>query len=160
MLHVTHSTLLFLSGLVWLIGGCVLLPLGLNFVTGTLLIENIAQPHPILNFLAPYVGGTESAACFWIVFCLLIGFLKGRKIFSKTVNRSVNRILSLPNPAPLSRIYPLSYYILLGSMILLGVLMRFTPFDVRGGVDIAVGSALINGAVLYFRQGWLVRQAV
>jgi hypothetical protein len=26
------------------------------------------------------------------------------------------------------------------------------PFDIRGGVDVAIGSALINGAMLYFRH--------
>lgn len=158
MFNFSHATLISLSGLVWLLVGVVLLPLGLNFVVDSLLIENSLQSHPVLNFLAPYVGGQESAALVWISIALLIGYLKGRKVFAKSVNRSVNRILTLPNPAPLSKIYTPGYYILLGSMILLGILMRFTPMDVRGGVDIAVGSALINGAVLYFRQAWLVRR--
>jgi hypothetical protein len=160
MFKVSHATLIFLSGFVWLAVGCFLLPLGLNFIVETLLKENSAQPHPILSFLASYVGGLEPAALIWIAITLLIGFLKGRSVFAKSVNRSVNRILTLPNPAPLSKIYTLSYYILLGSMVLLGVLVRFAPLDIRGGVDVAVGSALINGAVLYFRQAWLARRAV
>jgi len=134
------------------------LPLGLNFVVESLLRENAAQPHPVLNFFASYVGGLESAALVWIAIALMIGFIKGRRIFSKSVDRSVMRILSLPNPSSLSKIYTPSYYLLLGAMILLGVLVRFTPQDVRGGVDIAVGSALINGAMLYFRQAWLARR--
>jgi hypothetical protein len=154
MFKVSHATLIFLSGLVWLAVGCFLLPLGLNFIVEALLKENIGQPHPILHFLAPYAGGLEAAALVWIAFALLIGFLKGRRVFAKSVERSVNRILTLPNPTNLSKIYTPSYYLLLGSMILLGVLVRFAPLDIRGGIDVAIGSALINGAVLYFRQAW------
>lgn len=158
MFKVSHSTLIFLSGFVWLAVGGILLPLGLDFIVGALLRENAAQPHPVLNFLAPYAGGLDSAALIWIAFALFIGFLKGRRVFAKSVNRSVSRILTLPNPASLSKIYTPSYYLLLGSMVLIGILVRFTPMDVRGGIDVAVGSALINGAVLYFRQAWLARR--
>lgn len=154
----SHAALIFLSGFVWLAVGCFLLPLGLNFIVDSLLKENAAQPHPVLNFLAPYVGGIDSAALVWISFALFIGFLKGRKVFAKSVQRSVSRILTLPNPASLSKIYTPAYYILLGSMVLLGVLMRYTTQDIRGGVDVAIGAALINGAMLYFRQAWLARQ--
>lgn len=158
MFKMGHSTLIFLSGFVWLAVGCFLLPLGLNFIVESLLKENAAQPHPVLYFLAPYVGGLDAAALVWIAFALLIGFLKGRKVFSKSVQRSVSRILALPNPAPLSKIYTLSYYLLIASMVLLGVLVRYAPLDIRGGVDVAIGSALINGAMLYFRQAWLARR--
>jgi hypothetical protein len=160
MFKVSHTTLIVLSGLVWLVVGCFLLPLGLNFITEILLKENATQPHPVLHFLAPYVGGLESAALIWIAFTLLLGFLKGRRVFAKGVKRSVNRILSLPNPTHLSKIYTPAYYLLLGSMVLLGVIVRFAPLDIRGGVDIAVGTALINGAILYFRQAWLVYRTV
>lgn len=158
MFKVSHSVLIFLSGVVWFGVGCFLLPLGINFIVGALLIENATQAHPILDFLAPYVGGLEQAALVWIIFALLVGYLKGRTVFAKSVKRSVDRILTLPNPASLSKMYTPSYYLLLGSMILLGVLMRFTSVDIRGGVDVAVGSALINGAMLYFRQAWLARK--
>lgn len=158
MPKVSHFTLIFLSGLVWFAVGCFLLPLGLNFIVDCLLRENAAQPHPVLNFLAPYTGGLDQAALLWIAFALLVGFLKGRRVFAKSVHRSVNRILALPNPASLGKIYSPAYYLLLGSMVLLGVLVRFTTQDIRGGVDVAIGSALINGAMLYFKQAWLVRQ--
>lgn len=160
MYKVSHATMVALSGLVWLLVGCFLLPLGLNFVVEALLKENAAAPHPILNFLAPYAGGLEPAALCWIAFCLFIGFLKGRTVFAKSVQRSVNRIKQLPNPASIAKMYTPAYYILLGSMVLLGVLVRFTTQDIRGGVDIAIGAALINGAVLYFRQAWAMRAAV
>lgn len=160
MFKFSHSALIFLSGLIWFAVGCLLLTLGLNFIVDTLLIDNIAQPHPVLLFLAKYTDSIESAALVWIAFALLIGFLKGRKVLSKSVNKSVNRILTLPNPANLSQIYTPSYYLLLGAMVGLGILVRFTPLDVRGGIDVAVGSALINGAMLYFRLAWSIRQGI
>jgi hypothetical protein len=158
MFKVSHAALIFISGLVWLVVGSVLLPLGLNFIVGALLIENSHLPHPVLDFFAPYAGGLESAGLIWITIALLIGFLKGRRIFSKSVTRSVNYISTLPNPAPISKIYTPAYYLLLAAMILLGFVVKYFPLDVRGGVDVAVGCALINGAMLYFRQAWAARQ--
>jgi hypothetical protein len=160
MFKVSHVTLIALSGIVWLAVGCFLLPLGLNFVVAALLKENALLPHPVLNFLAPYAGGLDQAALVWIAFMLLIGFLKGRRIFAKSVKRSVDRIFTLPNPVSISKIYTPGYYLLLGSMVLLGILVRYTTLDIRGGVDIAIGSALINGAMLYFREAWHARKQV
>jgi hypothetical protein len=38
-------------------------------------------------------------------------------------------------------------------MMALGLVFRFLPIpiDLRGLIDVAIGSALINGAMLYFR---------
>lgn len=159
MFKVSHVTLIVLSGLVWLAVGAMLLPLGLNFVVGSLLHENAAQPHPVLQFLAPYSGGLDQAALIWIAIMLFVGFLKGRRVFAKGVERSVSRIQTLPNPVSISKIYTPGYYLLLASMVLIGFLVRWTPQDVRGGIDIAVGSALINGAVLYFRAAFHARKS-
>jgi len=160
MLKVRHSSMIFLSGFVWLAVGCFLLPLGLNFIVSALLRENAAQPHPVLDLLAPFAGSLDGAALIWIAFMLLIGYFKGSRVFSKSVNRSVARIQALPNPASITKMYSPAYYILLGSMVLLGVLVRFAPLDVRGGIDVAVGSALIHGAMLYFRKAWQARGSV
>jgi hypothetical protein len=94
---------------------------------------------------------------FLITAALWVGFMKGRFVFAKTVQKSVDRILLLSNPVEISQIYTKKYYLLLGSMFFLGFLMKFTPMDVRGAVDIIIGSALIQGAVLYFRQAINVR---
>lgn len=158
MFKVSHATMICISGIIWLVMGCFLLSLGLNFIVGTLLIENAQAPHPVLHFFSPFTGGLEPSALLWTGIAFLIGLFKGRTVFAKSVTRSVNRILTLKNPAPISQIYPPAYYILLSSMVLLGVLVRYTPMDIRGGVDVAVGSALITGAILYFKQAWLARR--
>jgi hypothetical protein len=158
MLKVSHTTMLVISGFIWLAIGCFLLPLGLNFVVESILKDNWAmENHPLLNPLAKWVGGAEQAVLFLITAALWVGFMKGRFVFAKTVQKSVDRILLLSNPVEISQIYTKKYYLLLGSMFFLGFLMKFTPMDVRGAVDIIIGSALIQGAVLYFRQAINVR---
>ena len=156
MFKVKHSTMVFISGIVWLIVGCVLLPLGLNFVLSPLKDSSVSS-YPLLHFFSSWAGGFEEGATLLIAFALALGFLKGRFVFAKSVQRSVQRIVSLPNPSEITKIYAFSYYLLLGSMFFLGYLVKFLPVDVRGGVDIVIGSALINGAILYFRQAWNLR---
>lgn len=157
MFKVSHTTLIVLSGLIWFAVGCFLLCLGINFLVGSLLHENLhTLSRPILDRLSPLSGGLEQAALIVVAISLAIGIFKGRFVFNKTVQKSVNRILSLPNPAPLNQIYTKKYYILLGCMFLIGFLVRFAPLDIRGAIDIAVGCALINGSVLYFRQAYRV----
>lgn len=153
MFKVSHSTLIAISGLIWLGIGCFLLPLGLNLVIDSILKENLlVLQRPVLDFFSPYTEGLESAALAWIAFCLFLGFFKARYVFSKTVQKSIERIQTLPNPASITQIYPKKYYILLGSMILIGILVKYLPIDIRGGIDIIIGSALINGAMQYFRN--------
>ncbi|WP_039358686.1 hypothetical protein [Candidatus Protochlamydia amoebophila] len=158
MLKVTHTTMVVVSGLVWLIVGCVLLPLGLNFVVESILKENLVVINrPLLDPLMKWVGGADQAVLFLIAISLWIGFIKGRFVFAKTVQNSVNRILLLPNPVSIKQIYTTKYYLLLGSMIFLGFLMKYTPMDIRGAVDIIIGSALIQGGMLYFRKAFAIR---
>jgi hypothetical protein len=155
MFKVNHQIMILISGLVWLAIGCFLLPLGLNFIVESLLEDNAsAHAHPLLSFFSSYVGGMEQAALILVAVSLSVGFLKGRYVFAKSVSRSVNRILSLPNPAPITQIYAWHYYILLGSMVFIGILVRYLSNDIRGVVDVTIGAALINGAALYFREVW------
>lgn len=153
-----RATLFFLSGFLWLIAGFNLLPLGLRLLVGTLDPEGSAS-SPLLDWLRPYFSQPEQAVQALILFSLFIGFLKGRMILGKTVAREVTRINTLPSPAPLSHLYGKKTVILILLMMGLGFSMRWMsiPPDIRGVIDVAVGAALINGAVLYFKQAWLVR---
>ena len=44
-------------------------------------------------------------------------------------------------------------------MVGLGALIKVLnlPLDVRGAIDIVIGSALINGAMIYFRSAFELR---
>jgi hypothetical protein len=119
-----------LSGFIWAAVGLMLLYKGLQFLS--------AVPD-------------RDKATWFIAGGLLVGFIKGRFVLSKTVRRISDRIASLPQPIRFADVYPKSYWLLLAAMMGVGLLMRFVPLEWRGLVDVAVGSALINGAMLYFR---------
>jgi hypothetical protein len=159
MLKVSHTTLVVLSGLIWLGIGCFLLTMGLNFIIESILKENLSLiKRPVLDIFVKVLGNHDQGALALIALSLGIGFMKGRFVFSKTVQKSIRRILTLPQPAPLTSLYPASYLILLVVMGFLGYILRFAALDVRGAVDIAVGSALIQGAALYFKQAFFIRR--
>jgi hypothetical protein len=131
-MKINHLTAVVISGIVWFVIGLFLLTKGLN-----LLVFN--------------EGGRDEMALICIAGGLIVGFLKGRFILSKTARRTCGRIFSLPSPFPLNKIYPLSYYGLIAVMMGIGVVFRWLPVTLHGFVDVAVGSALINGSLFYFR---------
>lgn len=156
MLRFSHRTLILISGGVWLAVGAWLMPLGLSFLSKA---SKELTESPLLSWLSPMVGGVDNATIAVLTVALLIGYVKGRKVLGKSAEKGSKRILTLPNPAPLSKIYPPAYYILLGGMVALGMSMKWFgfPLDVRGLVDVAVGSALINGAMIYFKNAFLIK---
>ncbi len=143
-----HRGWIALSGFVWMGMGILLLYKGLSFISHAVVLENSLCQRWSHIFGSPSQVGTAILAA-----GLLIGFLKGRFVFSKTVSRVVQRIVSLSLPIRFSQVYGRSYWILIGGMMGLGMLMRFLPIplDLRGLIDVAIGSALMNGSMLYFR---------
>lgn len=157
MFRFRHKTLIMISGMIWFAIGIYLLPLGLNFIV-TSAQTSLSLPEntfPLLSFLEGWIGGLEQAAIVVVALGLLMGFFKGRYVLSKSVNRLVKRIRSLPEPTPITSIYGPAYYILLGSMMMIGIGIKYlgVPYDIRGMIDVTIGAALINGAMLYFRIG-------
>jgi hypothetical protein len=75
-------------------------------------------------------------------------------VISKTTLRNIMRLQTLPQPVHIKDLYPLPYYILVGGMMGLGILMNTlaVPKDVRGLIDAAVGFALIEGSLVAFRS--------
>ena len=139
------------SGLSWLVIGLYLMVKGLKWITLSMTLSEIPR---LLEWLTHLVGSLQQGALVLICISLLMGFIKGRMILSKTVNRVVVRLRAEKAPIYFSNVYDRKYYIILGSMIGLGLLFRFLPiaFDVRGAIDVTIGSALMNGAMLYFRE--------
>lgn len=151
MLTFSHTSLIRFSGLIWLGAGIYLMQLGINLLL-QVAANPSTHPHPVLSQIEGVVGGLDSAIIVAVALSLLIGLFKGRVVLAKSVNRVVGRIRTLPDPAPLAKAYSPAYIALILSMILIGVLVRGLPFDIRGIVDAAIGSALINGSMLYFRS--------
>ena len=143
-----HRGWIVFSGFVWMTIGLWLLYKGLHF------ISDAAFSTDSLCFRWSSVfGSAQQGAAILIAAGLGIGFLKGRFVLSKTVHRVATRIASLPLPIRYSSVYPSSYWMVLSGMMMLGISLRFLPIpiDIRGLIDVAIGSALINGAMLYFR---------
>jgi hypothetical protein len=154
MINVRHKTLIVISGLVWLAVGSSLLMMGLNFLLEGVKTEHAsAASYPLLSSMNGILLNMEQAALVLVALGLFIGYFKGKFVLGKSAKQGVARIQGFSNPTALSNIYSAKYYILLGLMIGLGMSMKYVglPIDVRGLVDVAVGSALINGSMFYFR---------
>ncbi|MCP5507301.1 MAG: hypothetical protein H7A37_03240 [Chlamydiales bacterium] len=161
--RMSHKSLIFISGCLWIAVGMFLLPRGLKLlVAGSVPARYFdSLPYPLLDYLSPMVGGIETAAVIIIAVALVIGYLKARFVLSKTVKRVVTRVLSLPNPVAFTAIYGKGYLLLIASMMGLGFVIRYTgvPDDVRGLINVAIGSALINGGLIYLRCGFDMKKA-
>lgn len=153
-----HRSLILIAGGVWLAVGVFLLILGLRLIIHEIKYPLLAEIGNRFSLIAACSklthGNRQNAVVAILTGALIIGHLKGRFVLSKSVLRQIQRIRSLPNPSSLRYLYSKGYYFLIGSMILLGIGMRFLPITpgTRGAVDVAIGSALINGALLYFRS--------
>lgn len=151
-MKLSHPMLIGLSGLLWFAVGIYLLPLGIHFLLNGPMIS--AGPFYIFNALKYFGLNQENAALVLISIGLAIGYIKSKAIFAKTVKKGVAHIRSLPEKAPFYAVYTPKYLVLLGVMILLGLSMKWfsVPLDIRGFIDVAIGAALINGSVLYFKE--------
>jgi len=154
-MRLSHTKLIMISGAIWFVIGVYLLQLGLNLLLEDISANGIFEygRHPLLSTFTKYVGSLQSAALLLVVLALFIGYFKGRYVLGKSAHKGVARIRSFPNPAKLSNIYSPKYYLLLGSMIALGISIKYLGLsnDVRGLIDATIGSALINGAMVYFK---------
>jgi hypothetical protein len=139
------------SGIMWFAVGVFLLLCGVKLVVFSS-IEGASHSFMFSKLFA-MLKSREQAALILVTAGLILGFMKGRYVLSKTVRRVSDRICSLSEPIRFLDVYSFGYLILIGSMILLGMGMRWlsVPSDIRGVIDIAVGSALMNGAMFYFR---------
>lgn len=155
-MRINHVAMIILSGAVWLAIGLFLLIKGLSLVVAA---THFTADPLLIKSLVKLAGTREQAALLLIAFALVVGFLKGKFVLTKTVKRGVERIFSFPSPVPLSKIYGLSAYLVIFLMMGMGMLMRSLPIsgDVRGAVDVAIGAALINGALFYFRCAFAAR---
>ena len=156
-MKVSRISLIMFSGMLWFGIGLFLMIKGLNFIVAAGKQEQVSSGMQTLISLG---GGRDEGALILVSLALLVGFFKGRVVLAKTVRRVVGRILALTPPIKFSQVYSKNYYFLIGGMILLGVAMNLFGFPIewRGSIDVAIGSALINGALIYVRMGLALRQ--
>jgi hypothetical protein len=151
-MFLSKTSWIAISGVIWFIVGIGLLTLGLNFIVFKAQ-SDLSDTTSLIAKLTRVAGGRDQAALVLVMIGLIIGFIKGRFVLAKTVRRVVERILSLQMPVQFSQVYSRGYLMLIGGMILLGMSMKWLglPDEVRGLIDVAIGSALMNGATAYFR---------
>lgn len=157
-MRLKHIPLIILSGLLWFGIGLFLLSLGLNFVVEA--ASNTASPSFLIRLFTRLAGSPQQSALLLIVIALALGFVKGRLVLSKSAARVVRRIVSLPNPVPLSQAYGKGYLMLIAGMVLLGMSLKWLnlPSDLRGFIDVTIGSSLMHGAIAYVRLAETIRK--
>lgn len=158
-MQVSHRTLLILSGMIWLAVGIFLTQLGVNLLS-EILNPNSMTKTAFIYSLAGWMGGLDQAFFCLVMIALVVGFAKGKFILAKSAQKGVERIQQMPNPSPITKIYNARYYILLGGMMGLGMIIKVlgVPNDIRGPIDLAIGFALLNGSKVYFRQAFFYPQ--
>jgi hypothetical protein len=163
MLRLKHFPLLLIMGGTWLLAGAWLLPLGLNFILTW--VENnrfLMDPESglILPYLSNLLGGVDAAAIILIVLGLALGNIKGRLVMQRAAIKKVKEVSALPNPAPILQAIGLKYILIIVLMVGIGMGIKFLDLskDFRGFIDVAIGAALIQGGVTYFRYAFQARK--
>ena len=157
-MRVGHIAGVVIAGSVWFIIGCLLTFKGL-FLTVTSMISFQKGGHPLMDWLYQFFHHVEKSATCLVFVAVFLGMLKGRFVLAKTVKKFVARILLIPSPLSFKDLFPGRYVILIASMMSLGMLLKVLPItdDVRAFIDLGVGSALINGAFLYFKRASMLK---
>ena len=150
-----HIPVMIFSGCLWLFIGVMLLTKGVGYVV---MAAQPSSPGLLLSMLAKLAGDLQQAALTLITIALFAGFFKGRFVLAKSARRVIDRLVQIPEPVPITKIYNVKYIMIIGSMVLLGIGCRWLnfPLDIRGGIDITIGSALVNGSLVYFRSVFAV----
>ena len=160
MFSFKRFTWFMVFGSVWLGVGLYLLILGLNFIlqVAHLPIGMLSTGNaPFFVWVSRIVGGGEATGIDLIVLSLLMGHLKGLMVFRKSVLRMERRLDPYQGFISITKAVPIAYFFLIIFMMGLGISLRLfsVPLDIRGVVDVAVGSGLVRGGMFYFRQGFI-----
>jgi len=144
-----HKNWIIASGFLWFAIGASLLYKGLGFIAAATFLPDSFCMRWQQVFGSPQQGGIVL-----IGVGMGVGLMKGLFVLSKTVQRVTGRIRGLTLPIRVSQVYAKSYWLVIGAMVGLGMSLRFLsiPLDVRGVIDVAIGSALLVGSLLYFRE--------
>lgn len=151
MFKAKHTTFHQLAGLIWLCVGFSLMSVGIRYLMES--VNDVQSASFVMRFLSPIAGGREQAACILIAFGLFIGYLKVRYVLQKAILRLSSKILTLPNPAHAKLVFEFRYFALVAVMMGIGLLMKLlaVPPDIRGLIDVGVGSALLSGSLHFFK---------
>lgn len=152
---VSHRTLYLISGAIWMAIGVMLLNLGIGFLMHGVSATGFNQEgySSFFTKLASMTSSAENAAIALVAIGFFVGFAKGRIVMQKAARKTEARLTKLDNPTSLTNLYTKANLILIAVMMMLGMLLKYfsLAYDIRGLIDTAVGCALIQGALCYFR---------
>jgi hypothetical protein len=139
-MYLKKQTLMFMAGAVWLIVGAALIAKGVGLMLSA------------LHGKAALVGSAPVAMILLIV-GMVVGMLKGRFALSRSAMRTIGRLSPMEGPVRLTQLYRIQDIVLIAAMVALGRILHLThcPGDIHGFIDVAVGTGLVYGAVVYFR---------
>lgn len=145
----TYRRALFISGGTWVAMGIFLIIKAVSLLKTAVSLEHA----PLLHFFRVLFGSTDEASIAIVILALTIGYVKGRMVLGKTACKTIERLSVLESPFPLSKLYVPRYYAILLVMMCLGFVFRFFSIagDIRGFIDLTVGSALVHGSLVYFK---------
>jgi len=134
-IRLSSSQMKGLAFFIWLVGGIVLCIRGINFIT-------TAPEHPGALMLGALAAGA-----------LAIGFGKGKFVLSKTSRKNLERIDQFDEPKKPIQVYSAKSWIMIGLMVGISVALNIfnTPLLWRGGVNLAIGFALIISSLAYLK---------
>jgi hypothetical protein len=137
---VSRRTLKILAGVVWHIGGIVLL-----IKAGTLLLEaDSLRPGQNWQWIFVVVG-------------LILGTLKARYLFSKSCRKNLIRIETLDQPH-FWRFFRPRFFVLLAIMILTGITLsrlaegHYGSLIGVGTLDLTLAIALLGSSIVFWQQ--------
>ena len=156
MYKCSHFVMIVISGLIWAMVGVMLMTLGMHHLMDVFRFWDeilISSQTSLVKTLSMVFSKPEQAMGAIVGVCLMIGYAKGHFVLSRSVKTGVQRILSQPNPSEIKNLYGKKYYFLIFGMMSLGMLLRFLnlPEDIHGAIDLAIGAALLKGALTYFK---------
>lgn len=133
-----------------MMGGMSLLSKGFRLLTQSMLTQESGELFLTREF------------AFYMSLAIALGFLKGRFVLRKTATRIFQRITDFPGSLSLFDLYDKKTSALIFFMFFLGFLLTrlpISPFS-RGFMDIAIGTALCQGALFFFRFAVLYRKQI
>lgn len=128
----------FLLGVLWLFSGILLFSKGVRLLLDIQAYRLWPAKSEIIALL--------------ICIGLFLGQFKAKIVLRKAANK---KILAMHSQGTLTffQIFNFRYIFLIATMIFLGFLLKFshTPCDIRGMINVTIGTALIQSSIFYFK---------
>lgn len=142
-MKLTYSKAISICGFLWFFIGYKIIMKGIVF----------------FNELYAMQKFTENQLSFFIGCSLFLGFIKGKFILTKSADRTIRHIVSFEEPLKIRNIIPKTFLVVMVFMMSLGMLLKYShiPYLYRGIIDFTVGSALIIGAMHFFKKAYMIK---